>query len=237
MSFQIRRHRSRQKAARLFMALVFFVGCASPVAPPAAPPVERYRVGPPDRLSVSILPEPEILREVVVRPDGMISVDLIGDVPAAGRTPEEIAGDIESRIGRFKRDASVTVSLAAALSDQITVLGEVERPSTFPLTRKTRLVDAIGMVGGPSHLAAKSRIRIVRVLEGKATVYRVNLDSIEDGDLSTNLMLQGGDIVYVPPTVFGVIGYFIAGLLFPIAQIFGAGGGRGAITVMTGGAL
>ena len=139
-------HRSLGLLALLVAPLA--VACTTPgVAPPMASS-QPYTVGPPDELRVSVLPEPEIQREVIVRPDGMISVDLIGDIPAAGRTTSEIAADIEKRIARYKRDARVTVALKASLSSQVTVLGEVVRPMTFPLARETRISEALGMVGG-----------------------------------------------------------------------------------------
>jgi polysaccharide export outer membrane protein len=185
---------------------------------------------------VTILPDPIIERTVVVRPDGMISIDLIGDLAASGRTTEEIAADIERRIARFKRNAKVTVALSQSLSAQITVLGEVERVSTFPLERDTRAVEAIGLVGGPTLLAAKSRIRVIRYQDGKTRVYRVNLSAIEDGDLRTNILLQGGDVVVVPPTVSATIGHFLRGIFYPIQQIMGLGG-RGATTIYSGGAF
>ena len=86
----------------------------NPHPPPQAPPIESYVVGASDQLTVNILPDPEIIRQVRVRPDGMISIDLIGDVQAAGRTPFEIAQAIELEIGRFKRDASVNVSVVVS---------------------------------------------------------------------------------------------------------------------------
>jgi polysaccharide export outer membrane protein len=197
--------------------------CASPTPPPTAPPMESYRVGPPDELAITILPEPVIERDVVVRPDGMISVDLIGDIPAAGRTPQEIAADIQTRIGRFKRDASVTVAVGAALSTEITVLGEVRRPSTFPLARQTRLIEAIGTVGGTTPLAAKNRIKVVRFDEGRTHVYVIDLGKIREGDLSRNVLLQGGDLVYVPPTRMAAVGYALQSVLYPFQQLFGFG--------------
>jgi polysaccharide export outer membrane protein len=190
---------------------------------PPGPEVRSYRVGPPDQLRVTIIPDPVIEREVVVRPDGKISIDLVGDIAASGRTTEEIAADIQTRIGRYKRDAQVTVALAAALSDQITVLGEVNQPSTFPLARQTRLVEAIGTVGGPTTFAAKGRIRLIRTQEGQTRVYTVNLKAIEKGNLSTNYVLQGGDLVVVPPGVMASIGYAVQAVLFPFQQIFGFG--------------
>jgi len=208
--------------------------CTGTTGAPPGPQSLSYRVGPPDQLRITILPEPVIEREAIVRPDGMISVDLIGDVAAAGRTTEEIASDIQTRIGRFKRDARVTVALFAALSSEITVLGEVGRPSTFPLSRQTRIVEALGTVGGATTFAAKSRIRLIRTAEGNTVVYTVNLSQIEKGDLGTNYMLQGGDLVYVPPGVMATIGYALQAALFPFHQLFGFGSNV-ATTVITGG--
>jgi polysaccharide export outer membrane protein len=228
-----------RRAGRTLVALLALVtlvaGCAAKGSNPPAPTPVPYRVGPPDRLQVTILPEPVIQRSVVVRPDGMISVELIGDVPASGRTVEEIAQDIEKRIARFKRDADVTVSLEASLSTEITVLGEVGRPSTFPLSRETRIVEAIGLVGGPRLFAAKSRIRVIRPQGNATQVYSVSLNAIENGDLSQNMLLQPGDLVIVPPTVMASIGYKLSEVFFPFSTLFGFGS-RVTTTVVTGGA-
>ena len=221
--------------AALFLALTL-TACSSPSGAPPGPQTLAYRVGPPDHLQITILPEPLIEREATVRPDGMISVDLIGDVAASGRTTEEIAADIESRIVRFKRDARVTVALGAALSSEVTVLGEVGRPSTFPLSRQTRVVEAIGTVGGTGVYAATSRLRLIRTAEGKVQVYTVNLSAIQKGDLRTNYLLQGGDIIYAPPGVMASIGYGLQAILFPFQQLLGFGG-QVTTKVFTGGAL
>ncbi len=193
------------------------------LAPPPAPKTLPYRIGPPDRLEITVLPEPAISRNVVVRPDGMISIDLVGDIPASGRTAEDVAADIQNRISRYKRDASVTVALQASLSSEITVLGEVGGQGTFPLTRETRLVEAIGNVGGVGRFAAKDRIRLIRLIDGKTHVLVADLSSIEQGDLSTNYLLQGGDVIVVPPTGMASTGYAIQSILFPIQQLIGFG--------------
>jgi len=225
-------HTRSSVALALGIALVLS-GCASPSAPPPAPPHNSYRVGPPDQLNITILPEPIIEREVIVRPDGMISVDLIGDIAASGRTTEEIAEDIQTRIGRFKRDARVTVALGAALSAEVTVLGEVNNPSTFPLTRQTRIVESIGTVAGVTIFAAKNRIRVIRYGDGGTKVLIVNLEAIEKGDMSTNFLLQGGDLVVVPPSNWASVGYALQAFFFPLQQIFGFGA-RVTTTVFTG---
>lgn len=216
------------------VALVF-AACTTPAGPPPLGEAGRpYHIGPPDRLIITILPAPEIMRQVVVRPDGMISIDLVGDIPVAGRTAEEVGRDIEQRIGRFKRDARVTVALAQTLSTTITVLGEVGRPSTFALPRETRLVEAIGQVGGPRPYAAKDSIRIIRFVDGQTKVYIADLSAIEEGDLSTNYLLQGGDVIVVPPTTGAKIGRAIQSFFFPFQALFGFGKSV-TTTVITGG--
>lgn len=218
--------RSKPRAP-LALALVFLIlvapGCASyePMPAPAEGTHAAFRVGAPDQLQVVVLPEPVIERTVTVRPDGMISFDLIGDVPAGGRTVDEVAADIEQRISRFKRDASVTVSLAAAKSTAITVLGEVKAPNAFPLVKETRVAEAIGQVGGVTIFARTAKIRVVRPGGGEPVVYIVNLNAIRDGDLSTNILLRSGDIVYVPPSFFAKVGYAMNVLLLPFQPFLG----------------
>lgn len=235
------RRPSRIRGSHAGLALVLLaaclqLGCATTRRPPPAiPAAGAYRVGTPDKLTVSILPEPKIEREVTVRPDGKISMDLIGDVQASGRTPEQIAADIQTRIDRYKRDAHVTVFVDQSLSTQVTVMGEVRNPATFPLLRKTRVAAAIGRVGGPTLFASKDRVRIIRHGEGGSFVYPVDLDAIEDGDQRTNIVLENGDIVVVPPRTLAKIGYAMAAVLFPFQQLIGFGANV-TTTVVTGGA-
>ena len=213
----------RKFGATMLALLLVAQGCTSfnPVPPPKPGAYAPYRVGAPDVLDVTILPEPVLQRSVTVRPDGMISFDLIGDVPASGRTIEEIAADIEQRISRFKRDASVTVALAQAMSTDVTVFGEVHGPNTFPLTRETRVAEAIGLVHGETMFARTGKIRVVRSGGGETVVYLVNLNDIRRGDLSTNMVLVPGDIVYVPPNIFARIGYAMNALFFPFSPFMG----------------
>lgn len=220
------------------LALALALGCASAPTPPPTPAAGslEYRLGPPDELTITVFPEPVIERQVVVRPDGMITVDLIGDVKAGGRTPEAVAEEIEERIGRYKRDPEVTVAVQASRSTQITVLGEVGRPATFPLERRTRVAEAIGKVGGPTVFAAESRIRVIRFDGEKTHVFLVDLEAIQEGDLATNLTLQEGDLVVVPVTRWGAVGKAMQVALFPFQQLFGFGASV-TTRVFTGGAM
>jgi polysaccharide export outer membrane protein len=218
------------------VALAALAGCASTATP--APPPSRadrpYLVGPPDDLLITIRPEPAIVRQVVVQPDGKISVDMVGEVQAGGRTMTEISNEIAKRISPYIRSPQVTVSLVESKSIAITILGHVQRPATFPLQRDMRVSEAIGLVAGPTELGAASRIRVVRQTGGKPQVYRVNLDAIRAGDLSSNISLEAGDVIYVPPTVSASIGLALRGFFFPFQQIFGMGGSAARIAV-TGG--
>jgi len=202
------------------------IGCATATQPPPVRPTNAtYTVGSPDQLFVSILPDPVIERMAVVRPDGMISIDLIGDVTAAGRTVEEIAKEIEGRVSRFKRDARATVSVISSQSIAVTVFGEVRSPGTFPLTSETRVSEAIGLRGGTTIFGSKHKVKLIRT-NGEATeVFIVDLANIQNGDLSSNMMMRGGDMIVVPPNVLAKIGYGLQVLLFPFQQILSAGTG------------
>ncbi len=218
------------RLALLVLAALIASACTvpKPMPPPARPDEATYKVGPPDILLVTILPDPILDREVVVRPDGMISIDLIGDVQAAGRTTEEIGAEIQQRVRRFKRDARATVSIVQSQSLSITVLGEVALPGTFPLTSDTRLSEAIGLRGGTSIFASKRNIRLVRTNGEITRVFTIDLARIEQGDLTENIMVRGGDMVIVPPNALAKVGYGLQVMLFPFQQLLSAGTGAAA---------
>lgn len=230
-----RHHHATRRSTRALAAFVALAMCGGSgcsyklAAPPPKPDVTgSYRVGAPDELLVTILPDPRVEEKAVVRPDGMITIQLIGDVPAGGRTLDEISADIEQRISRFKRGAKVTIALTAARSTDVTVLGQIASPQAFPLTRETRAAEAIGMVGGPTIFASSRSIRVIRSGGGEAAVYKVNLNAIQGGDLSTNILLAPGDIMYVPPTFWARIGFAINAVLFPIQPLLGLATGVAA---------
>ena len=204
--------------------IVAAAGCAiTPEAPPASTGYETYRVGAPDTLLITVLPDPTIERQAVVRPDGMISIDLVGDVPAGGRTVEEIAAAVEKRIGRFKRGASVTVAVVLARSSSVTLLGEVGGNRSMALLKETRIAEAIGQAGGLNRFANTDRIRVIRHMGGQTPVYHVDLGAIQHGDLSTNMLLAGGDIIYAPPTIWARVGHALNALLYPLQPFLGFG--------------
>ena len=223
------RHRDAAAVRALLLAAALGVGCASPTFPSGETPPqttagvksELYRVGSSDQLTVRVLPDPAIERTVVVRPDGYFSLDLIGDVEAAGKTPAEIATDVENRMQEFRQSPSVSVTLEGPMSNAVAVLGEVNSPTLFPLARDTRVSEAIAMAGGATNLAAASRVRVIRQsASGEGEVlYLANLDNIQGGISQTDMLLQRGDMVFVPPAATVEAGYALRRFLFPFEQL------------------
>jgi len=232
---------TRGEGKRVVVLLALAAACAacqtSSGSPGAPSQQAEYRIAPPDTLMITVRPDPEIKRELVVRPDGRISFDLIGDVDARGHTIPEVRTEITRRLKEFIVQPDVTVELKKSESRIFYIFGEVRRPGAYPLIGDVTAVYALGMAGGSTILASENSATLVRpTMEGKLT-YPVYFKSItQQGDGVTNYMLQPGDVVYVPPTPSGAIGYAILNFFFPLQAILGLGGSQG-ITVVTGGAL
>jgi polysaccharide export outer membrane protein len=194
------------------------VGSGKTPPPPEAVP---YRIGPSDEMVIRVLPDPSIEREVLVQPDGVFAFDLIGEVKASGRTPEEVAAEIEERISEYRVSPSVTVSLARTASSSVTVIGEVKSPGMYPVERDLHMTDVIARAGGETLYAAASRARLIRRdgSEDQATVYLTNLDKIHGGHVATDYLVLRGDLIYVPPAATVGFGYALARVLYPLEVI------------------
>jgi polysaccharide export outer membrane protein len=130
---------------------------AAAAAPPAA---EEYTIGPDDLLTVNVWKEPEISRNVVVRPDGKISLPLVGDLRASGRTPVQLQDDIKGQLSNYLANPEVTVILQEARSQKFNILGEVEHPGSYPLSRSMTVLDAIAIAGGLRDFAKSRKIYV-----------------------------------------------------------------------------
>jgi len=218
------RHRLASAAiAAATLGTLLALGCASTGAKNAPPtptsPAAPYRVGQSDQLTVRVLPDPPIERVVKVRPDGRFSFDLIGDVDAAGRTTDEIAADIQQRIAVYRQNPSVSIALDQPSSTAVSVLGEVNKPLVFPLERDLRVSEAIAQAGGSTNLAAASRVRVIRRDGGESATYIANLDKIQAGDTSTDMRVERGDLIFVPPAHTVAAGYAIRRAIYPLEEV------------------
>lgn len=172
--------------------------------PPAAThTAEAYQIGVDDVVQVSVWRNPDLSTTAPVRPDGMISVPLVGDVQAGGRSPTEVADDIEKKLGAFVVDPQVAVILTELNSHEylsrVRVTGAVRQPVSIPYRQGMTVLDAVLAAGGVTEFAAPARSSLHRK-NGKSTgTYQVRLDSVlEEGDLSSNFKVAPGDVITVP---------------------------------------
>lgn len=165
---------------------------------------DEYHIGVDDMVQVEVWRNPELSVTVPVRPDGMISVPLIGDVSAGGRSAQAVASDIEEQLAEYVREPKVAVILTELRSHEflsrVRVTGAVNRPVSLPYRQGMTVLDAVLEAGGVNDFAAAGRTRLYRKDNGGATrSVPVNLQRIlRRGDLETNIEVQPGDVITVP---------------------------------------
>jgi polysaccharide export outer membrane protein len=178
---------------------------ASAAAAPEAPPVSDYVIGPGDQLQVYVWRNPELSKTVPVRPDGKISTPLVEDMVAIGKSPSQLARDIETVIAEYVRDPKVNVIVeqAASTSSQVKVVGQVKTPQAMPYRQGLKVLDIVLGCGGLGEFAAPNRARILREVNGKPTEIKVRLgDLLNGGDMRQNYELRPGDVLIVPQSRF-----------------------------------
>lgn len=210
------RRLSKSNFVRLIasLALIALSACASRPPPTVDSEqtrggalVESFQIGVDDTLQISVWRNPELSVSVPVRPDGKISVPLIGDVQAGGVTPQELSQHIKQKLSSFIRDPIVTVIVTAVRSaeflNRVRLTGAVRAPRSLPHRRGMTVLDAVLEVGGVNDFAAPNRTKLYRRVEGKVEIYDIQLgDILTEGKLGTNVLLQPGDVLVVPERLF-----------------------------------
>jgi polysaccharide export outer membrane protein len=160
----------------------------------------NYIIGPGDMLSINVFNEPEVTGKVPVRPDGMITIPLVGEVQASGITPDALQATITKKLTEFVKQPSVTVVVEEMNSRQFNVLGQVQHPGTFALNKPTRVLDALAQAGGFSEFAKTNKVYVLRHDSSGATVrLPFNYKRVTAGkDDQDDVQLQAGDTVIVP---------------------------------------
>lgn len=166
-----------------------------------------YKLGVDDRVQVAVWRNADLSVEVPVRPDGKISVPLIGDVQAAGLTPMEVAASIKSKLGYFIRDPYVSIIVTELQSHEyvsrVRVTGAVRDPQSIPYRPGMTVLDAVLAAGGINDFAAPNRTRVHRKEKNKVETIPIHLGTImTKGGLDSNIYLQPGDVVAVPERLF-----------------------------------
>lgn len=195
-------------AAALMLALLL-AGCGQTLSLQSAMESDidpDYIIGPGDSVNIFVWRQPELSASVPVRPDGKITTPLIEDVQAAGKTPTQLARDMEEVLSTYVRDPIVTVMVTGfrgPFDQQVRVVGEAVNPQAIAYSEHMTLLDLMINVGGLTEFAAGNRASIVRVEEGETRQYRVRLDDlIRDGDIEANAAVLPGDILIIPESWF-----------------------------------
>jgi polysaccharide biosynthesis/export protein len=174
--------------------LVVNVATAEDVYPRGA-----YRVQPGDVLQVSVWREPDMQLETVVRPDGGISVPLVGEVSTKGKTVDELRTELTQRLARFMPDMTVNVSVKQLLGNKVYVIGKVNRPGEFVLNTDIDVMQALSMAAGTAKFADLKDIKILRRNHTEQQVFNFDYREVEAGEnLDQNIVLHSGDVVVVP---------------------------------------
>jgi polysaccharide biosynthesis/export protein len=184
-----------------------------PAAPPSAPgpaaapsqaeagvtPPADYVVGPEDVLGIVIWRERELSGDVIVRPDGKISLPLLNDIDVAGLTPDQVRERITERAKEFVEGPTATVVVKQIHSRKVFITGSVERPGPFPLMQQTSVLQLISLAGGLREFANASSIVVVRNENGRQVTFAFNYNDVKNGrKLEQNIILKPGDTVIVP---------------------------------------
>jgi polysaccharide export outer membrane protein len=175
-------------------------GVTAPVLGPTAPATPAgYLIGADDLLSVVFWRDKDMTTDVVVRPDGKISLPVLGEIQAGGLTPEQLRSVILEAAGKYFEDPSVYIVPKQINSRKVFVTGEVNKPGTYALSNSLTVIQILALAGGLTDFAKKSEIAVIRTENGQPKRYRVNYSDILKGkSLQQNIELRVGDVVIVP---------------------------------------
>lgn len=181
---------------RCFTALLLLLAILPMAASAAEDP---YLIEPGDVLEISVWKEEDLLKEVLVRPDGGFSFPLVGNVQASGKSIEALQAEVTEKLKRYIPDPSVTVAVRQLSGFKVYVIGKVNRPGEYAVTRRVDVIQALSMAGGMTPYAAANKIRILHRTGKQQTAIPFAYGDIEKGEkLEQNILLQAGDIVLVP---------------------------------------
>lgn len=200
-------------------AMLGLSGCATSSASGELPPAtfvalqegpgEDYVIGPLDNLTIHVWRNPELGAEKIqVRPDGRITIPLVKDMPAVGKTPSMLEEDIRLQLSQYIEDPLVSVivnEFAGTFSQQVRIVGATEKPASLPYRANMTVLDAMIAVGGLNEYAAGNRAKLIRFDKqtGRQREYELRLtDLLRRGDSDANVMLNPGDVIIIPESVF-----------------------------------
>ena len=197
----------------LVVSGLMLVGCATKSPYPQLPESEgnaqfstNYRIAAGDSIEIFVWRNPDVSKTVIVRPDGYLTAPLLEDIPAAEKTPTQLARDLEKELSTYLRDPLVTVivnGFVGAYEDQIRVVGEAAEPQALLYRDSMTLLDVMIAVGGLTDFADGDKATIVRMDENERKQFNVRIEGlIRDGDITANVDMKPGDILIIPESWF-----------------------------------
>ncbi len=167
---------------------------------------DAYLIGAGDMLDVFVWRNPELSRRVPVRPDGKISTPLVEDIQAVGKSPTQLARDVEVVLAEYIRSPKVNIivtSFVGTFSRQIRVVGQAANPQAIPYRDEMTVLDVIIEVGGLAEFASGNRAKIIRKINGEQVEIKVRLkDLINKGKIEENILMMPGDVLIIPESRF-----------------------------------
>jgi len=201
----------------VFVTLLLVGGCGR-ANYPALPTTDHYgsividpddyqfMIGPGDELQIFVWRNPEVSQTVSVRPDGKITMPLVEDLQASGKTPTQLARDIEAVLETYIRQPIVSVIVSGGIgpyAEQVRVVGQAAEPQALSYREEMTLLDLMILVGGTTEFAAGNNATLVRVINGEQKQFRVRIDDLlKDGDITANVDVLPGDILIIPESWF-----------------------------------
>ena len=198
-------------AGFMFVSMLFLSACTKDYpplegGPPPALTSPNYIIGAGDSVEIFVWRNTELSASVTVRPDGKITTPLIEDVPASGKTPTQLARDMEKELEVYVKNPVVTVMVngfVGPYSEQIRVVGQAANPQALPYRDQMSLLDLIIAVGGLTEFADGNKSKVVRVVDGSWQEFGVRIDDLVNGaDISANVYMLPGDILIIPESWF-----------------------------------
>ena len=203
---------------KIFLILTIFIGIAGCAGKPRLPEAsqtpespsvltESYKMAVGDQLQVNVWKNPELSVAEPIRPDGQISLPLIGDVMAVGKTPEELSNDVEAKLAAYVKSPNVTVILTSLQGHEflsrIRITGAVVQNISISYHQGMTVLDAVLAAGSVNMYADSNDTKLHRRTKNGSATYDIRLkDIMEKGDMTTNIFLLPGDIITVPERLF-----------------------------------
>jgi len=192
----------------------------------------RYVLGATDQIQLMVRNGGNLSGGHSIRPDGFITLDLIGDIYVEGMTPMQAADALTKALQVYINDVDVVVRVTGFNSKKYYMFGETNGVGEHAFTGDVTVLSAFARARGVTNRAAWDRIRLIRATRTTQQIFKINLaEIVKEGRWDTNVQLKANDIIYVPPTYLARVGYFLDNLLFPFRSVFGA---MGTFTTMGG---